>query len=122
MSPAVAQPDELSWSGNAAPPYPTTLTSTQRQQSDDSSSANSSVRGGDSDVCSGVADDVAGAGAFCYSAHSGSSYSDELASLNAAAAPWTPPAAAATEAHAMTVPDTTANNAAVAYSSSDARG
>jgi hypothetical protein len=66
-----------------------------------------------------VADDVVGAGAFCYSAHSDSSYSDELASLNAAAAPWTPPAA--TKAHAMTVPHTAHNSAAVVYSSSDAR-
>eukprot|EP00953_Heterococcus_sp_UTEX-ZZ885_P001913 1543-Heterococcus_DN1.PRE.2 len=115
----VAQPDELSWSGNAAPPYPTRLTSTQQQQIDDSSCFSSDAGDEGSDVCNDVADEVALAGAFCYSAHSDSSNSDELASLNAAAAPWTPPAA--TEANAKTVPDTTHNSAAVAYSSSDAR-
>ena len=35
MSPAVAQPEQLCWSGNAAPPYPAKLTSTQEQDSDD---------------------------------------------------------------------------------------
>jgi hypothetical protein len=112
MSPTLAQPGELSWSGNAAPPYPTKLTSTQQQHSDDSSCASSDVSEGGSDVCSDVADGVARAGA--------SWYNEEVASLNAAAAPWTPPTAA-TKAHAMTMPDTTHNTAAAAYSSSDAR-
>jgi hypothetical protein len=49
------QPEELSWSGNAAPPYPTILSSMHKQDSDDSSScAGSDV----SDACSDVADDV----------------------------------------------------------------
>jgi hypothetical protein len=52
-------------------------------------------------------------------AHSDSSYSEELASLNAAAAPWKPPAA--TETPAMTAADARSNSAAVAYSLSDAR-
>jgi hypothetical protein len=121
MSPAVAQPDELAWSGNAAPPYPTKLTSTQQQHCADSSSVSSNAGDGDSDVCGDVADDVVGAATFCYTAQSYSSYSEQLASLNAAAAPWTPAVVTATEAHAMTAPDASVNSAAVAYSLSDAR-
>jgi hypothetical protein len=64
VTPAVSQPEELSWSGTAAPPYPSTLIGSQDSDSDDSSAGSS-----DSYVANDVADDLADLHAVCSSSN-----------------------------------------------------